>query len=700
MSDLSDLMKQEQIVLNYLHTLDQWNEGPDNKYCALAIQNLKDAQAKLPEEKSLQTSIKNMNITHQIHDLSVPSKKKILDCMKDQCWYFFENNEYIIFDIETGIIWANPVLFPWCPDRENLLRTYTHSDAEQAISSFSAGIFTHWEIPKISDLTEIVGNGEFLFDNDDFSYWSHCHLQDIKHPLFYCMNEEGSIQGINLLDLTQSDDAFYVLPCSKEIVQSPEYQSIISRADFDSTDDDYLQYILDLFVRYGLIPYFDDQRLTGNYKQLYIEKPQWLSELNRIRTSMSEFSYSAWLSSLFNTHELLEKYDIDAIDSSVVKYYQSIQTWCDDLLKRVEYFESRKLNPLRECSLKELKLFKQYTYDSYLSDDERSFLIDRQHFFQREFGWGMDDAKNKILAIKKDADEWLYRINQIDKTDNPIQELAKIEQANRASFPLVAESTLNIVKKNIAKMDFIENHLSFVIATIKIGENWTSDYLLFRSTYKTEMKMCCEGDLIEEEIWDKWYNEWQYIRFNIESRIQPLVEYGLKGDISTINTSSQSVISQLESVLNNYKQEIDSFYREERKGIYQKYAFIPVGDLQEKLEVESRLYEAVSSFYSSLQDIIFNCLKTEDRVWILNWASSLIDFQIDEVISITANSDMGELSRSISDEFTKLKKKNFDIFLMNAKTYSAEQARRDREYHSLIFRMRKELQKIVGENHG
>ena len=40
-----------------------------------------------------------------------------------------------------------------------------------------------------------------------------------------------------------------------------------------------------------------------------------------------------------------------------------------------------------------------------------------------------------------------------------------------------------------------------------------------------------------------------------------------------------------------------------------------------------------------------------------------------------------------------LKQKNYDVYLSDAKAYGAEKVRREKEYNSLIFKMRMDLKK-------
>ena len=92
-----------------------------------------------------------------------------------------------------------------------------------------------------------------------------------------------------------------------------------------------------------------------------------------------------------------------------------------------------------------------------------------------------------------------------------------------------------------------------------------------------------------------------------------------------------------------------------------------------------------------MQEIIFNCKNAEDRIFILNWADDLLDIQIDEILVFVADNDLQKISREILGEFAALKQKNFDIYLTDAKAYGEESAHREKEYNSLVFKMRKDL---------
>ena len=75
----------------------------------------------------------------------------------------------------------------------------------------------------------------------------------------------------------------------------------------------------------------------------------------------------------------------------------------------------------------------------------------------------------------------------------------------------------------------------------------------------------------------------------------------------------------------------------------------------------------------------------------MNWANDLLDIQIDDILALISDNDLDSISDTILSEFSRLKQKNYEIYLADAKSYAEEQARRDKQFNSLLFKMRKGL---------
>lgn len=694
MSNLAALTAQRDGLLKKIREIEAACEGIENENNAKRVQELNLEQAQYSaqrQEIAAKLAVvdgKLAAINAGIMELGGTGVEKIIEAIKNQRWYFIKNKPKILFDRNTGLIWANLHTFNYLDKDGNYYASYEYLD--NIINNYSFGV-GGFRVPTCYELWQAVADKTIPFHRDGDDYWS------LLGRYYWACEYNGGIRAkkLNYSGAASgmfSDDVA-LFPCSDYLIQNTDYQEKVNQSNPVYTEKERLQFTLDLLTQNDLVPIFNDEAITELYKKLYFEKPQLVEQLLELENQIKQLQTVTLLSSEFDYTALLAKYDFKAIDASLIKYYQAVQQWCLELMEKVDYYEEQKASVIKDFNLISLKLSKKYEANSNLTEAENILLRDRQHFFQKNFSLGMNSVKTKLLAVKKQADALEYRIDEIDEGENSLRELAELEQEKRASFAFLAENTAKIIKNALRKIEYFEANHTFVMNAINIWENWTEGYRVFKTTYKEDMKNDCEDDGIEEEIWSAWYQDWQQLRYAIELKMQPIIERGLRGDMPTNKEVKTSVPEQLIHILDDYKKQIDKFYKEERKGIYQKFAFQAGGDLQEKFETESSLYKFVAMLQSELQDIIFNCKNAEDRVWILNWANSLLDIQIDEVLKFVANNDLQKISHTILDEFAALKQKNYDIYLADAKAYSEEKARREKAYNSLIFKMRKDLAK-------
>ncbi len=696
MSNLASLTTQRDGLLKKIRAIEAACEGIENENNAKRVQKLNLEQAQYSaqrQEIAAKLAVvdgKLAAINAGIMELGGTGVEKILEAIKNQRWYFIKNKPKVLFDKSTGLLWANLNTFNYLKEGRN---GYFSSEVDNIISGYSFGM-DGFRVPTCYELWQAVEDKTIPFHRKGDEYWGllgnyyYICEYNVDRKIKYLV-EQGATS--KLYDNRNNYGALF--PCSDYLIQDTDYQEKVKPGNPVYTEKERLQFTLDLFTKNELWPIFDDAEVTELYKQIYFEKPKLLAQLQELQTQINDLQKVTLLSSDFDYTALLAKYDIKAIDASLIKYYQAVQQWCRELMEKVDYYEEQKASVIKDFNLISLKLSKKYEANPNLTEAENTLLRDRQHFFQKNFSLGMSSVKTKLLAVKKQADALEYRIDEIDEGENSLRELAELEQEKRASFAFLAENTAKIIKNALRKIEYFEANHTFVMNAINIWENWTEGYRVFKTTYKEDMKHDCEDDGIEEEIWSAWYQDWQQLRYAIELKVQPVIERGLRDDMPTNKEVKASVPEQLIHILDEYKKQIDKFYKEERKGIYQKFAFQAGGNLQDKFETESSLYKFVAMLQSELQDIIFNCKNAEDRVWILNWANSLLDIQIDEVLKFVANNDLQKISHTILDEFAALKQKNYDIYLADAKAYSEEKARREKAYNSLIFKMRKDLAK-------
>lgn len=688
MTELQNLLSQRDTLLEKIRSIEATCEGLENENNAKRVQELNLVQAQLTAEKNeIQSKLnvvqsKLTAIHEEIAQLGGTGVERILEAIKNQRWYFFKNNTKILLDRNTGLLWANLEYFPYY----NNGSSYSYSDGCTRVENYKDDTIDTWRLPTYEEMKEMIQDKTFPFQNG-----GNYRIKNLDYWLYD--NPQDNLYRVDLDSLSRDAGLGWVIPCASHLVNNTDYQNNVSPSNPVYTQQERLQFTLDLFVQNNLEPIFNDDEITELYKKVYFEKPVLLQELQDIQSQIDSLQTVELLSSSFDYTALLVKYDTKSIDGSIIKYYQAVQTWCDELIDKVEHYEEVMDTVIRDFNVISLKLSKKYEENPHLTEEENRLLSDRQRYFQKRFSLGMHSVKSKILAVKEQADELEYCIDDIDNGDNAMHALAILEKEERASFGFIAENTAKIIRNALLKVEYFQDNHEFVMHAINVWEDWSEGYRVFKTTYREDLKHGCEDDGIEEDIWGQWYEDWQKIRYAIEQKVQPIIERGLKSNIPTLLETKVSVPEQLIEVLETYKNNVDRFFLEDRKGIYQKFAFQAGGDLQDKFESQSELYKCTASLQSALQEIIFNCANAEDRVFILKWANSLLDIQIDEILTFVADNELQNISNTILTEFATLKQKNFDAYLTDAKAYSEEKARREKEYTSLIFKMRKDLMK-------
>ena len=695
MTDLQTLTTQRDDLLTKIREIEETCEGIENENNAQRVQALNLEHAQLTAQKQeLSAKLSALEsrlsaISSEITKLSGTGIDRILEAIKNQRWYFFKNKTKVLMDRDTGILWANLNYFR-LNDGSNSIYYGSANYMRNFIANYDFDCFSGFQIPNNRDFWNAVQDKTNPFSSGQ--NWRICGID------YWGIERNGNYERKDLDDSGADNDIgswgssnYPVFPASKVLVSNSNYQNNISPNNPNYTEKERLQFTLDLFVQNDLWPIFNDAEITELYKKIYYEKPKFIEQLQELQAEIESLQTITLLSSTFDYTALLAKYDMKAIDSSIIKYYQAVQQWIEELMEKLDYYEEEKGDVIRDFNVIGLKLAKKYENSEHLTEAENTLLRDRQRYFASRFSLGMNSVKSKLLAVKRQADELEYRIDEIDNGEDSIHQLALLEKEERASFGFIAENTAKIIRNALKKIEFFEDNHQYVVWAIGAWESWTKSYRVFKTTYLEDLKGTCEEDGIEEEIWQNWYADWQSIRFQIEEKVQPIIERELRERIAMVKEDEISVAEQIIKELEVYRNAIDTFYREERKGIYQNFAFQANGDVQDRLESESKLYKVTAKFQSALQSIIFNCAKAEDRIFILNWASSLLDIQIDEILSFVADNNLQKISDTILTEFSQLKQKNYEIYLADAKSYGEEQARRDKQFNSLLFKMRKGL---------
>lgn len=323
----------------------------------------------------------------------------ILEAIKNQRWYFIKNKPKILFDRNTGLIWANLHTFNYL-DKDGY--NYNLDNVDDIINNYSFG-FGGFRVPAHDELWQAVADKTIPFHTGSSNNWRlfNCRYCDCKYKGKTCIKwlDKGGDTD-NIFDLEKygiragasfSSDIIggstALFPCSDYLIQNSDYQEKVNPDNPVYTEKERLQFTLDLFTQNELWPIFNDEAITELYKKLYFEKPKLVEQLQELENQIKQLQTVTLLSSEFDYTALLAKYDIKAIDASLIKYYQAVQQWCRELMEKVDYYEEQKASVIKDFNLISLKLSKKYEADTNLTEAENILLCDRQRFFQKTFLW-------------------------------------------------------------------------------------------------------------------------------------------------------------------------------------------------------------------------------------------------------------------------------------------------------------------------
>ncbi|MBQ3725948.1 MAG: hypothetical protein IJR52_00550 [Selenomonadaceae bacterium] len=409
------------------------------------------------------------NQIRELDELSTTGTEKILQAIKNQRWFFFKNNKYILMDRNTARLW---------------LKDSNISNTEK-INSEGLGGFSDWKREHLS-LSEALLKPVMPVKSDVYT--------DALVP----DNYENNILPSN---------NFY-------------------------TETEKLQFTLDIFVKNDLIPLFDDAEATQLYRKIFVEKSALIKQLAEVETQLAELQAAQIkLTANFDYRQLLAHYDTAAVDRSAIKYFDAATGVADELLEALNEYEAAQATTIAECLKIALKLKAKYTDNPNLTPEENSLLAERQKFLAQRLELGTDAPKKKILSVKVQAEKFFARLETINSGKNSIRELAALQTEPRPSFELLVENLARIILDTQRKVDFFVAHKNFVAGVVNANAGWSDDYKAFKTSLREELFAACRDESIDEEIFSAWYDDWQKKRFALEQRFLPLVKFGLKGNL-------------------------------------------------------------------------------------------------------------------------------------------------------------------------
>ncbi|MDO5151555.1 MAG: hypothetical protein Q4D76_19560, partial [Oscillospiraceae bacterium] len=562
-------------------------------------------------------------ISSEITKLSGTGIDRILEAIKNQRWYFFKNKTKVLLDKNTGYLWANLNYFNWCVNKENLNQYYDLRGAQNAVLNFEGDGYLEWKIPLFDDFKYMIQDKSFPFQSGNNYYINGCNY-------FYCDMTMYHDDGIDLQDLTIESGVYYVIPYCKQLVENSEYKENVSPNNPNYTEKERLQFTLDLFVQNDLWPIFDDEEITELYKKIYFEKPKLLAKLQEVQNSIEELQKVTLISSEFDYTILLSKYDINAINNSVIKYADAVCSWINELMDKLCCFEKEKSEAINRCA----EIIRNITITAE-NQNQISYIEKRVAFINETF--------SLESIIKKTKDSFMALYNESQSIKNYISlntlsftELSETEKIKRPSFNFVAESTANMLKKTLEKIELFELDSSFTENCLKIVEGSTKRFVEFIGMENTCIKQIMKksDDLV--------------IALISRESSQGIIPY--EEDEITV---AEKILAELDVYIMN----VEKYYNESY-------------DKNSNPERINALNGIFLSLLKAIEDIIFDCKNYTDREFIMNNIAELIKICADSLLD---NSDISNRIMKIYNFSAALVDENNYMEIVNNATERIEE---------------------------
>ncbi|WP_455048283.1 hypothetical protein [Mitsuokella sp.] len=677
-------------------------EGLENPANAAEMNSLRAQQQQLLAQRDgMKTQIRAIDetlhaIEQKINTLG-SGTRKILAAIKSQRWYYFKNKPRILMDKSTGLLWQNPAYFSYFKSESNGQRVpYSLEEAKAIVKSLNLDGYANWHIVTVPEF-------EYAACKGGLPFWTGDHYE-IARCSTTIINQYGKITSIwTDRNYPKEYGGGTLIVCNSQLTND-EYAANVSQGCQIYTEDERAQMTLNLFVQNGLIPIFRNKDGCMNeeanriYQQIYIERPHLLQQLRQLELSQQR-AQAMGLTANFDYRSLLSGYDIQAINGSVIQYYQSVYSVTEKMLAILQKYENEQHATVEAFAKLGLQLSSRYTDNPHLTEQENQLLADQQRGLASRLNLGMDTAKSQILAVRQQAQALEQRLNEISLGPDAMHELAKLEQEPRASFVFLVENMVRIMKEVQHRVAFFTQHRGFVTNMIGIYNVRMNDYKLFKTSMHDDLASLCQQDGIEADVYEQWYAKWQENYFASSQRFLPLAEFALQGHLLENTSENRTAAEQILFLLGDYESDINDFYLNERKSIYQQYIFQAGGDLQDKIAAELALYRISEKFQKQMMKMIFSRQNAEERMFLLKWAEPFFTIRMDNIQDFLQEGELADVSRETLERLTALKRQNLTAYLADSQAYSQALQQRDKDFNALMFRMRTDLQnKVKGES--
>ncbi len=659
----------------------------------IARQVLTLREQQVQKQQQVDTLTAELNrLNADIPKLANGRHQLLLQAITQQRWFAFKNIPEILYDSHTGYLWPSfhyGFELPACK---------AHPDVFDG-KNFSLGGIKGWLAPlenntsfiKISALyassypalAKLKDKALFYIYCLDPSYSSYSSHDVSHYAYYYCYN--NSSRNYN------NFSGLFILPYNPSFVDA----RIHPRRD-NFKPEELAQIILDFFLAQGWQPVFDNPELEQAYLLLQ-QSPTQHAELatleNQIAAALEyEATLHQPLTGQFDFQLDLQAYPLAAIADSSLQYAQATQRWAGQLLAKIDEF-ARKNNLLIQAATSlHQRLHQDFKLSRFAAvGDSLAILTARDDFMKAALAFDLNGVRAKLIHAEQSGKTLQNQLDSSALNANWLADLATIQTAPRPDFAFVAEYTAQIVLKEVQSLEWLEAHQAGLEQLVAGHLAWLQAFNVFTGQAQDDFLRHAAQEEIEEAVAQACFAAWAQQRLSIERQVLPLYQFAFS------QVCSLEMANAVMDVLQRYQVAVDEFFKKESLPIYQKFAFVGNGELQSEYETRLALFKLCSQFQAELEGLLFTLKDVAVRIHLLRWSEAITQ---QHFVSVRASADtqlalpqQGDIWQTINQELRALQQRSLETFIQDAASFAQAREQRDKEFNSLVFKMRKALPK-------
>ena len=354
--------------------------------------------------------------------------------------------------------------------------------------------------------------------------------------------------------------------------------------------------------------------------------------------------------------------------NSEVSKHKNMVHYSDLILEKIEFYTKQNQDTLNVAN---------DIYHSLVDlNPQQEEMKEIKNYILLKFDFSLTTIKNDLIKFKNESIEF---IEKLEKN----QSIFNFTDVKEVDFNLYCETITNRYNNKIKKIeifadvrDFLRNLLTEIVVIFQSS----NDVKIFS---KANLEKKCNDEYVEDNF-EIIFNEFSQEVENIDKRYFDIIKSAFNDNLS------QSSTIDILKIITKYRKKIETFFMGDRISLIQKYNEHKKSELLQKVDTEQTIFNFSLKFMKDIKSIIESEDNKSAKQIINQQAQNIVGDKIAVLGSISKDIGMND---DIQSQFLKLEKQNFETFLNDIKDYSEALEKREKEIQSLMFKMKKDLER-------